>query len=288
MHNYVIQKIQGWLWNQMFQYAFVKALSLRNRINYKLAITSYKKYFRSYELEIFDIDKNYANESEIPFYERMSDWVIKWLLSRINPIHHYEHSSLKNPIRFNSRFLNISNWYISWSFMSELYFKDQWESIKRDFQFIKTISDKTKDIEKKIRKSNSVSVHIRRGDYLKHSDIYPELWKDYYLNAIKLVKNKVKSPLFVFFSDDIEYVGKHFSNIDNSIFVNHNRWENSRQDMYLMSKCKHNITAHSTFSWWGAYLNNNVKKIVISPKERFAKWCNYCNNNIVPDSWIKI
>jgi len=288
MHNYVIQKIQWWLWNQMFQYAFVKALSLRNNIDFKLDITSYEKYFRPYELEIFDIDRNYAGETEIPFYEKIGDWIIKWCLIRLNCTHHCESVSYKHPLKFDSKNLFIKKWYISWSFMSELYFKDQWESIKKDFQFIKPISHKTDDIEKMIRRSNSVSVHIRRWDYLKHADVYPELWRDYYLQAVELIKRKIENPFFVFFSDDIEYARQSFEFLNDVLFVSHNRWNDSWQDMYLMSKCKHNITAHSTFSWRGGYLNDNEKKVVITPREWFVKSSKYYENDIIPKSWLVI
>ncbi len=286
----VTQKIMGGLGNQMFNYAYIKALSLRNNVDFQLDISPYSNEYKlwPYELNIFNISKIYASNKDLPFYERMSDWPIKWLLSRMNPYHHFENVSHSHPLLFRPEFLNIKEWYISWAFMSELYFKDYWNEVKKSFLFKKKISDKTKEIEKIIENENAVSVHIRRWDYLKHSDIYPELWKDYYLQAVELIKRKIEKPFFVFFSDDIEYARQNFDFLNDVLFVYHNRWEDSRQDMYLMSKCKHNITAHSTFSWRWAYLNDNKDKITISPKEWFVRWCNYYNNDIVPDSWIKI
>ncbi len=274
-----------WLWNQLFQYAFVKALSQRHKLNFMLDISQFEKNYkiRTFELENFNIEQKYATKKEIPFYEKMEDWVVKWLFTRLNPHHYYENNSIINPLLFNQKLLNIKNWYISWAFMSELYFKDEWKCIKSDFIFTKQTSDKTKEIEHIIKNQNSVSVHIRRWDYLKYPDIYPRLWIEYYNKAFNLIWNKVEKPFFVFFSDDIEYVIKKFSHISNSIFINHNKNHDSRQDMYLMSKCRHNITANSTFSWRWAYLNN-----IITPSQRFVKWHKYEKNNIIPNSWISL
>ena len=102
---------------------------------------------------------------------------------------------------------------------------------------------------------------------------------------MELMKQKVPDSLFVFFSDDMYWVKQNF-NKDDAIYVDWNTGRDSYVDMYLMSNCKHNIIANSTFSWWGAYLNKNDNKIVISP----AKWFNTEINDIdiIPDNWIKI
>ncbi len=301
----VIQKITWWLWNQMFQYAYIKALSLRNKIPFLLDInwiTYYYKFWgeRPFQLgDIFDIDRQYADIKDIPFYERTrklfwgkSLWrfpyscqiVLKIIFSKLNwnDFRFYNH-----PLLFDEKFLHIENWYISWNFICEKYFKDCWDKIKLDFTFIKEPSPKTRALMN-LMKEWSVSIHIRRGDYLKYPNIYPELWRIYYKTAIDIIKHKVKSPLFFVFSDDIDYVRKHFSWLWDAIFVDHNNGNNSWEDMLLMSSCKHNITAHSTFSWWWAYLNKNPKKIVITPKKWFKDYSIYANNNIIPDDWLTL
>ena len=282
-------EVHSWLGNQMFIYAYVRALSLRNKTNFKLDISYYKTYFRPYQLDIFNIKKNYANNKDIPFYKNRKPSIFKWGLVRIDPLFHWEWYMKKNPLKFDPKFLNIKRWYITWHFMSEKYFIDQREYIKNDFEFIKPISEKTKEVEKIVsNKHNTVSIHIRRWDFLKYPDCYPQIDYSYYEKAINIIKNRIDNPLFVICSDDLEYVYKNFGNLDNKIIIDFNRWENSWQDMYLMSKCKHNITAYSSFSWWWAYLNNNKNKIILCPEKRFVPQSHFYDNDIVPDNWIKI
>ena len=100
------------------------------------------------------------------------------------------------------------------------------------------------------------------------------------------MKDKVGNCKFIFFSNDMEWVKRNY-NIENAIYVNSTLFDNYQDwyDMYLMSMCKHNIIANSTFSWWGAWLNSNKEKIVIAPN----KWVNLCDyKDIYPDDWIKM
>ena len=134
---------------------------------------------------------------------------------------------------------------------------------------------------------NAVSVHIRRGDYLSEhfKDGFGSCCPiDYYLRSIRFIKKKTVNPLFVFFSDDMEWVKENIIE-ENAIYVDHNHEFDAWQDMYLMSQCKHNITANSSFSWWGAWLNVNPQKIVISPARW---WATSENDDVVPDSWIRM
>ena len=134
---------------------------------------------------------------------------------------------------------------------------------------------------------DSVSLHIRRGDYLlpENRELFGGICTlDYYRRAIDYILDKVKNPFFFIFSNDIVWV-KENMNISNSLFITWNSGKDSWQDMFLMSKCKHNIIANSTFSWWGAWLNKNPQKIVISPS-RFFNVSN--NSDIVPDTWTSI
>jgi hypothetical protein len=105
---------------------------------------------------------------------------------------------------------------------------------------------------------------------------------DYYQKSINLINSRVKDPKYYVFSDDMDWVKKNLI-IKNAVYVEGNK---GGVDLQLMSLCKHNIIANSTFSWWGAWLNNNPEKIVISPK----KWFNDMNmkNDIIPEDWIKI
>ena len=138
-----------------------------------------------------------------------------------------------------------------------------------------------------MKRYNSVSIHVRRGDYL-NGYYYETLGKicdiAYYQRAIGTIKERVDNPHFYIFSDDPDYVTENLT-IENATFVNFNRGNDSWQDMYLMSQCKHNIIANSTFSWWGAWLNNNPQKVVVAPSHWFA---NMDNDEIVLPEWIRL
>jgi len=284
----LIQKIQWWLWNQMFQYAFIKALSLRSKTDFKLDISEYETYFRPYELEIFNIQKIYAKEDEVPFYEKIQfknrylNWIfflcIKPILFKLNGKHFKEREW-----KFESDFINKNKWYFDWYFQCEKYFKDFEPEIRKDFTFKNTLSKKNTELLKKLEWKNIVSVHIRRWDYLNKPDFHPICSLDYYNEAIKYIYN-IENPIFLFFSDDTERVKENFK-WDNYYYIDRNTWKDSWQDMALMSRCKHNIIANSSFSRWWAWLNDNHEKIIIAPK----LWSNRntYNSNCVPENWIQ-
>jgi len=289
----IIQKIIWWLWNQMFQYAFIKALSLRNKVDFKLDISWFNTYFRPYELEIFDIEKKYATKNDVPFYEKIFNcnkysWksfvlcnYTRLFLASLNKKHFFEKD-------FKNYFLNIEDWYIEWYFQSEKYFKDYEQEIRKDFNFIIKPSEKNIDTIKIIKNSNSVSLHIRRWDYLLNKNSYIWfLWLEYYKKSIKIIKGKIENPTFFVFSDDINWVKENLKISNKVYYIDWNKWNKSYEDMRLMSLCKHNIIANSSFSWWGAWLNSNKEKIVIAPK----KWFNSNirdYSDIIPEKWIKI
>jgi hypothetical protein len=144
----------------------------------------------------------------------------------------------------------------------------------------------------KINSEESVSVHIRRGDYL-HScfnSLFHVQDLDYYQAAIDQIQQKIKNPSFYIFTTDYEWTKEQFSKLKIPFnIVDINKGSQSYMDMILMSKCKHNIIANSSFSWWGAWLNRNEEKMVIAPK----KWYKHTemNNNashIIPNGWITI
>lgn len=138
------------------------------------------------------------------------------------------------------------------------------------------------------KQGNITSLHIRRGDYVtnKHAaKFHGVLSLDYYNDAMNYVDNQLGEQLFVIFSDDIEWAQKAFSTRKNCYVVNNQGYDFSAIDMYLMSLCKNNIIANSTYSWWGAWLNKYEDKLVISPKQWFQG-----NNEtaLKKDSWITI
>ncbi|EHR0660254.1 alpha-1,2-fucosyltransferase, partial [Escherichia coli] len=135
---------------------------------------------------------------------------------------------------------------------------------------------------------NTIAVHIRRGDYVTNvnaSAFHGICDIEYYKKSIELITSRIKDPKFVFFSDDIAWVKEAFSGVSDAYFVENPSSTSSAVDMYLMSLCKHNIIANSTYSWWGAVLNANPEKIVICPE----RWTlNDSIGQLYVDGWIKL
>ena len=196
----------------------------------------------------------------------------------------------KEPVNYLVSVFNNpkNNQYYVGYFQSYKYFDHCRSLILKEFQFSeKHLSEKTKDIARKIKDCNSISVHVRRGDYL--NGFYYELLgkvcdMNYYKRATDIVKSKVLDPHFFVFSDDQDFISDNFE-LGNTDIITFNRGKDSWQDMYLMSICKHNIIANSTFSWWGAWLNNNSKKIVVAPDRWFA---DKVDDEIIPPEWLRI
>lgn len=189
----------------------------------------------------------------------------------------YDKKYLKN--RYSGINFYIGGWH------SEKYFAHLRSQILNTFQFDITNEDSVfTDIFKKISNDNrSVSIHIRRGDYVNHPEFGGIADFDYYTKAISLIKEKIPNANFYCFSNDIEWCVKNFT-IDLHFIVN-NKGEKSWRDLFLMSKCRHHIMANSTFSWWGAWLSTYDGAINICPSQ-FTKRSS--TKDIYPQSWIRI
>ena len=150
------------------------------------------------------------------------------------------------------------------------------------------LSGETKEIQQGTVSSNSISLHVRRGDYLSPNNQWlfgGICTTKYYEQAIQYICEHVQNPVFYVFSNDILWVRENL-NIPKAVYVTHNQGVDSWQDMYLMSKCKHHIIANSTFSWWGAYLNPDKRKTVICPPK--MNNIEDGSQNLFPEEWIKI
>ena len=285
----IIGQIIGGLGNQMFQYAFYKYLAFIKNSELKLDLTLFDVYklHNGYELKgIFGIDEVIAANDELEMYKSKYSLLFK-IENKIfnkNVIFGKKHFK-ENKFYIDEKIFdkNINDFYVEGYFQTYKYIQTLGENI---FQFRTALSDE----EDKLLQGNVISIHIRGGDYItrkKDNKLFGNICTiEYYQNAIKYIKENVQKPVFLVFTNDKEYAvellhGESFQIVDG------NSGKNSFRDMYLMSQCKHNIIANSSFSWWGAWLNKNDSKIVIAP----TRWFNddsIDQSNIVPSSWIKV
>jgi hypothetical protein len=181
------------------------------------------------------------------------------------------------------------NCYLSGVWQSEKYFKDMENIIRKEFTLREDVTKKTEDWINKIETTHSVSIHIRRGDYISNKKTIQKHGVcpiEYYTKAVQFVSGKLQDPKFFVFSDDVEWA-------KNNLVINYQTYFVSDinipdyEEIIIMSKCKHNIIANSSFSWWGAWLNENKNKIVIAPKKWFSS--NYTDTkDLIPQNWIRL
>lgn len=175
--------------------------------------------------------------------------------------------------------LSISRGYLQ----DERFFAEEKTAIKNIFQFNDPLPERLQPLVKQIKNQNSVSVHIRRGDYIRKPTLYPIMSLDYYEAGADYIHNKIQKPIHLFvFSDDTKWVKDNFKSKYPFTIIPRN---SAIEDLHLMSLCQHNIIANSTFSWWAAYLNKNRNKIVIAPDQwnLIDKWW---GDDIILKEWI--
>jgi len=289
----IVVKLQGGLGNQMFQYAAAKRLAIQHNTDVILDLRWFDEIpetdtKRWYELDCFNITKKEFKPEDYRVISMGLGRKIKLKMS-IKALGKKKLLSFEAPDNsFEQKVLSLpNNIYLDGWFSSEKYFADIRDVLLADFSFKSKPSVKSEQIRKQIQGSESVSVHVRRGDYI--SNKYASKWHgltglDYYNSAVKIVNNKIKNPELFVFSDDPDWCKANLKFKFPTTYVSHNT--KGSEDLRLMVACKHNIITNSTFSWWGAWLNQNPDKVVVAPK----KWLNDPSENtedVIPESWLK-
>lgn len=297
----IIIKIYGGLGNQMFQYALARSLSLTRNIEFKLDINSFQKNkLRSYNLSHFNIVENFADEKEINqfinnnFINRIYRRIFTWLNIEKLFAAYYKRACYVEPFFYYDANIKKAKdeTYLSGYWQSEKYFKPHENQIRKDFTLRNPLSKQALVWSNKIQAAGSkaISIHIRRGDYItnKTTNQFHETCNlDYYKNAIRLIRQKVYNPLFFIFSDDIVWTKKNLKIDSHAFYVSNPKKIKDFEEMILMSQCKHNIIANSSFSWWGAWLNPSRIKTVISPQKWFSNE-KIDTNDLIPKLWLRI
>lgn len=283
----VIIKLNGGLGNQMFQYALYQAFKEKG-VQVKLDRAKYNHFDEKRECFLdyscFDLKYDLCSKKEARQYVFGTGILARALIRFFGDkkTHYFE----KSEYEYDSDVLSLLDGYLDGFWQSWKYTKSIQEKIKECFVFTCELPEKAKKYEQIIKQTNSVAVHIRRGDYLSLTNIYGNICtEDYYRRAITKINQLVENPTFIFFSDDMEWTKEHFGQSDNHVFVEgKGAWEDYH-DMQLMSGCRHHIMANSSFSWWAAYLNTNPGKKIICP----SKWINAKDTpDVYCEDWIKL
>ena len=276
-------RLTGGLGNQMFQFAagYVAAKKCEVNLSLDLSWFNRRQLHNGFELEkVFNIYSkvNFLNNTlsfkSINFKEILNKFD-RTFQAYNEPHFHYTPKIISIPKRS----------FLKGYWQSELYFKDFAADIRKVFNFYNPIDKKNYLVADQINQNNSISIHVRRGDYLLKTNINHNVdLKEYYLTAIEKTSILFDNPKYFIFTDDPLWVAKNFTLNYSFTVVDINRGTDSFYDMHLMSLCKCNIIANSSFSWWGAWLNNKKDKVVFAPNNWF-KDKSISTDDLFPNSW---
>ena len=298
----IISRIQYGLGNQLFQYAIGRRLAIELGTELKADLswfTDHQHYpdntetKREYLLQKFNIDIACVESSELmkfnPFWGRLNDKALqiykhkfrrKYIKKGNIELWTYDNDQRQlweDVQKIKGRDFYLKGFFLNYSFLLPIR-----ETLIEEFTLPK--EEVIQNSEWQVADKNTVFVHIRRGDYIvKRQHDLAVCNMDYYLRSIELIRSKVDSPFFVFFSDEPDWISEHFDLSDGYI----SKGNEPHQDLMLMKSCNHAIISNSTFSWWGAFLMENKDKVVIAPrlwnKEKPGE-----NRFLFPAEWIKI
>ena len=275
----LIVSFEGGLGNQMFQYAFFTALKEKfSNIDVLADFSDINlRVHNGYELEkVFGIQMDACKLTDVAKYSEhcpkgiKGHRILNGLYSMRRCVCGVKHSFIRqeNASVFYPEVFQVNplyNYYYKGIWANEKYFANIKENLTNQFQFQGIVDEKNKKWVEMIKCSEAVSIHFRAGDYLQlHYDVCSQ---EYYREAIAYMEAKLTCPVFFVFSDDIQMARKIFGTCENLHYIDNNTGKESYRDMHLMSMCRHNIIANSTFSFWGAYLNRFNKKIVVAPQK---------------------
>lgn len=289
----IIVRLIGGLGNQMFQYAAAKSLALKHNVPVKVDLSFLEKNAdgytqRHYELDGFKDQVQIATDAEIKIFSRSNTRLTR-VVQRIFPFLFKSLTANESGSQYHQQFKHYpKNTYLNGFWQSELYFNDHAPEIRSAFELKEKLPAELNTLSEKIKNTNSVSVHVRRGDYVNlksASDFHGNCGVEYYQEAVDFIsKQKNDIELFIF-SDDIAWCKEHLTFNQPVNFITHNFA--AIFDLYLMSQCRHNIIANSSFSWWGAWLNHSAGKLVIMPEFWFVGKKS-SSLDIVAKGWITL
>ena len=298
----------GGLGNQMFQYAF--GLMLVNKFEQQVCLDiSWFNYHTNRKLNLKEFKPILKFRKRDVFFIILGNILI-WLsehfrfIRMLRPVFHLrnieeyicsiEQKFIYTKIQgrnFNLDMLkNNKNYYLEGYWQNPEYFEGIRKTILKNFSFPKLKNFEDSRLQNKISDSESIAIHIRRGDYIKNPTInqfHGTCSLEYYKKAAELIASKVTNAKFFLFTDDPNFVKDNFGFLPNTTLVS----DSNRSDideLNLMHSCKHFIIANSTFSWWGAWLSQHPEKIVVAPKQWFKNVETNKKCKIIPKDWTRI
>ncbi|AUD00507.1 alpha-1,2-fucosyltransferase [Spirosoma pollinicola] len=289
----VIGRITSGLGNQLFQYAAARHLALKNKTALYLDLSYYLYEYstdtvRPFKLGQFAVPYKLLQKSPMEYVSKAT----KLLPNRsLPPIFlflkekqfHFDNSV----IQARANCITLEGFW-----QSEAYFRDSADTIRRELTLNSIPSPEFEQYQQLIANTPTpVSIHIRRGDYVNHpefSKTFGFVGIDYYKQALQELNARHENARLFVFSDDHEWVHQNLALPDDTVFVQNTGPNADVADMMLMSHCRHHIIANSSFSWWGAWLNPNPAKLVISPRQWYKQQPTWNTKDLLPATWLAL
>lgn len=283
-------RINGGLGNQLFRYAAGRALAERNRAPLVLDLSWYR--VEQTPPRRFVLDKLKVAGRLATWWEKIGlnqarnapgriARAIQLLPTFFPKLRHIKNDRMEfQPEIYNAQ----GDLYLDTDCQSERYFKNI-EPLLREELTLKSPTIFFSETKKKMEECNSVALHIRRGDYVWNPKVTNGTMPlSYYEEAADFIASKAHSPTFFVFSDDLSWAKENLKIPYQMEFVTHPTDARDWEELFLMAACKHQIIANSSFSWWGAWLNQNPAKTVCAPKRWFADESKN-TRDVVPAEW---
>jgi hypothetical protein len=272
-------RVFGGIGNQLFIYAFSRALAIESNCGLVFDTTSgflFDNYKRKPKINLYT--KFFKPTSLLMLLIFYLSKYFSLIFGKILKAKICTENDVRSLYKFDEQdIINYKYIYLQGYFQSYLYFNNYATQIRSEVQLNFTKSNLINNIAAEIQNTNAVSIHVRR---LQYSDL---LTLDYYKQAIDIIEKKVSNPKYFIFSDDISWCKANFGGFVNLNYVEHDGLDEVA-DLWLMTQCKYHIIANSSYSWWGAWLSTHEKKIIIAPKDTQIG----VKDNFYPKDWIEI
>lgn len=286
----IFVRIWEGLGNQLFQYAYARALSMRTKQtvfldarNTGTLACDAGRSLRKYELDNFRVKLPVCQNTEHFYPFLKTDFWDFMKNETLQPFFLYKYYEEPDAIYRKNLKTVTGHWYLQGWFQDVRYFEEYTDIIRQELLPKRKIKLR-KELKQVLQKNNTVSVHIRRSDYKKVSNVLPIT---YYYNAMRHMQEMLDNPFWIVFSDDVEWCKENIDFGKNVYFISKKEKLQDYEEMLVMSSCRNHIIANSTFSWWGAWLNKRNEKIVIGPNQWVVKGFYKNEVEILLKNWIK-
>jgi len=295
----VAVQIQGGLGNQLFEYAASRALSNRLGARLILDCTPRTANSRKFALDRFSIQAVVIHDGPAKirsrYFRREGSDFGRWVTNTFHDVfpctvqidaHRYKVIYERQLFSYDPRFATFAgSIYLTGWWQSYRYFENVANVLRSELRMQGGSQLANGEWLDRIRKTNSVCLHVRRGDYLDSRDYFGLCTLSYYTRAVQIISELIESPCFFVFSDDLAWCREQLS-MEAMQFVDVNGPDDAAAELQLMATCRHHILANSSLSWWAAWLGDRPEQIVIAPDPWFAG--ELSTRDLLPKRWIRL